>query len=162
MSFLQPSGGKEGLIALDFRWVAGRGLVKQENEYLAPNPRREETLRWMTQDGFCEMAAYLRSNLGRLGEFDRLAWKLLMDDDKRREVAESMKKVIPGWGGYLPVRDRNGDETIMVEIDDGDERGLSYYILARGFGGSGTDWYHLKDLWPMVVYENWRINNRTI
>lgn len=158
MSLLQPLGSKEGLIVHDFRWVAGRGLVKQDNDYLAPNARRDETFRRMSQDGFCDMAAYLRFNLGRLSEFDRLAWKLLMDDDMRREVADSMKRLIPGWGGYLPVRDRNGDETIMVEIDEGG-RELSYYILARGFGGSGTAWYPLKDLWPMVVYENWRVHS---
>lgn len=159
MSLLQPHGGKEGLIVGDFRWVGGRGLVNREDDYLAPSSRRDESLRWMSQDGFCEMAAYLRANLGRLSEFDEMAWKLLMDDDKRRTVVEEMKKTIPGWGGYLPVMDRDGQETVMVEIDQGEDY-LSYFILGRDVSGQGTAWYRLKDLWPVVMYENWRTHNQ--
>lgn len=152
MAVLRPSS-REAVIVDGYRFVGDKGVVLNENDYSPAEKLLRRSLDRMKEGFYPLMREYLVRN--HLGKFDELALELMNSEEKRRILAEEMRFLIPEWGGYLPVTDRCGDETLIVVLEDGsDEPG--YYVLAHLSGGNGFGWFRMEDLWPMVMYAYWK------
>jgi len=155
MAVLRPSS-REAVIVDNYRFVGERGVIFGENDYFPAEKLLRRSLDRMKEGFYPLMREYLVRN--HLGKFDELALELMNSEEKRRELAEEMRFLIPEWGGYLPVTDRCGDETLMVVLEDHPGE-LGYYVLAHQSSGNGFGWFRMEDLWPMVMYANWKNND---
>jgi hypothetical protein len=157
MAVLRP-GSREAVIVDQYRFVGDKGVVLNENDYSPSEKLLRHTLDRMKEGFYPLMREYLIRN--HRGKFDELALELLTSEEKRRLLAEEMRFLIPEWGGYLPVMDRCGDETLMVVLEDQPNE-LGYYVLAHQSGGNGFGWFRMDDLWPMVMYAYWKKHSDT-
>ena len=152
MAILRPSS-REAIIVDKYRFVGDKGVVLNENDYSPHDKLLRRDLEEMVEGVYPMMKEYLRGN--KLGEFDQLAFDILLDEELRKELAKEMLALIPKWGGYLPVMDRCLDETILVVLETEPEE-LNFFVLARHSFEDCLGWYKLKDLWPMVMYAYWK------